>query len=747
MDASQPRHVSRQRWRRRTRLPLPDIRSLFQRVQRSIRSHLHLSLPLSTTSQIKDASGNTVTAALPSVSPESRHNLPDTSAQQPFAIGTFIMSSSRGMRHAARQLRRVDESPLEHARRRSRRVAGEAPESGPYHPPPRLSPRRRPRQEAASRPLTQPDPTLHPPPPSSTFTFTRTAPPVPWPGFGPDSPPPHASFGPIQPSHLRPTLRPNLRPAMANMVDPPAAVAPGHLQISSDPSVPVKVEEGEKGKTTCEICCEATEVPLLQPCRVCATSYCGHCIRNMFLQATQDSTSMPPRCCSILSTMVALEFLTTAEADAYRLKFEEWVSTKKTYCPVPTCSRFIPDRAVLSPPSAEPVNFWDLLKPELPAVLAKLQQEDCARYFLNSSSPGAHGVDTWKPRSNMVWLEDIAAKIPRYSDLAAFATDFHRLYSGGRSMPPQPSACASVLRRHLWKEIGKIKGRVSSKFATLPATACFSCPECHIGICPSCKQVAHSGQPCDTTAQDHEIAMLETYGYKKCPRCGHGVKRMYGCRHMQCRCGAHWCWACLRPFEECDGGCDIPGSDSEDDYYSDEELDPDILQANNIPRRARNSVQNGTAIVPTPGNVPAMATQTTNSLTGAVRSDASIERPVNLDAGGRLAWEATGAYFGGEPDEEIHDPIWSCPHVFTPAKLSEEAHKRGVPLGLECFRCFSRTYATIQKSNADPSRKSQGFGDDTRKHSAEEDVAWACAGCEMLLCGICKNDVVREQGL
>lgn len=747
MDAFQPTHVSRQRSRRRTRLPLPNIRSLFQRIQRSVRSHLHLSLRRSTTSHIRDASRTTVTAALPSVSAEPGHSPPDTSIQQPFAIGTFIMSSSRGLRHAARQLRRVDESPLEHALRRSRRVAGEAPESGPYHPPPRLSPRRRPRQEAASRPLAQSAPTLHPPPPSSTFTFTRTAPPVPWPGFGSARLHPDVSPDSIQSSHLHPPRR----PAMADIARPQAALASAHLQIPRSPSVPVKQEElpptAEKKHIVCEICCEETEARILQPCRGCDVSYCEDCIRNMFLQATQDSTSMPPRCCFIFSTMVALDFLTTAEADAYRLKFEEWVSTKKTYCPVPKCSRFIPDRAVLSPPSTEPVNFWDLLKPELPAVLAKLQKEDCARYLLNSSSPGAHSIENWKERGNMIWLEDIATKLPRYPDLAAFASDFHRLYAGGRSMPPQPSACASVLRRHLWKEIGKIKGRVSAKFATLPATACFSCPECHIGICPSCKQVAHFGKPCDNTAQDHEIAMLETYGYKKCPRCGHGVKRMYGCRHMQCRCGAHWCWGCLRSFEECDGGCDYPGSESEDGYDSDEEVDPDTLQANTAPWGARNDVQNGTATAPTPGNVPAMATQSTTSSTGGARSDASVERPVNLDAGGRVVWEATGADFGGEPAEEIHDPIWSCSHIFNPAKLSEEAHKRGVPLGSECFRCFSRTYATIKKSNDDPCRKSQDSGDDVHKHSAEEDVAWACVGCELILCGVCKNDLVREQGL
>ena len=758
MDASHPTHVSRQRSRRRTLLPLASIRSLFQRIHRSVRSHLHLPLPLPTTSHIRDASRHiaTATAALPSGSPESTLNHPDTSAQQPFAIGTFIMSSSRGMRHAARQLRRVDETPLEHALRRSRRVAGEAPESGPYRPPPRLSPRRRPHQEAAPRLLAQPEPTLPPPPPppSSAFTFTRTTPPVPWPGFGPDSPLPHTSPDPIQPSDLRPHLRPHLRPAMASIVRPQAATGSAHSQMPLGSSDPAKVEElepmAEKKKIVCEICCEETEARVLQPCRLCAASYCEDCIRNMFLQATRDSTSMPPRCHSIFSTMVALDFLTTAEADAYRLKFEEWVSTKKTYCPVPKCSRFIPDRAVLNPPSTDPINLWDLLKQDLPAVITKLQAEHCARYFMNSKSPRAHGIDNWKEPKKMVWLEDIASKLPWYSDMAEFAADFNRLHAGGRSMPPQPSACADVLRRHLWKEVGKIKGRVNSEFAPLPATACFSCPECHIGICPSCKQVAHSGQPCDTAAQDHELAMLETYGYKKCPRCGHGVKRMYGCRHMQCRCGAHWCWACLLPFEECDGGCDSPGSASEGDYYSDEDgIDPETLQANIALRRARMNVQVGTVAVPTPttastGNVPAVPTTAPG---GAARPGTSSDRLINLDAGSRSEWEASGAFFGAEPDEGVHDPIWSCAHIFNPAKLLKEAFDRGVPLGSECFRCFRRTYATVQKSDAGPSPTSQDFGKDTHKHTAEEDVAWGCDGCELLLCGFCKNEMVREQGL
>jgi hypothetical protein len=739
MDTSEPTHGSRQDRPRRRRLTLPNIRSLFERFQHSVRSHLHLPFP--TTSHIRDTPQDTITAALPSASDEQRHNLPLISARQPLAIGTFTMSSSRGLRRTTGQQRTLDESPLEHAIRRSRRVAGAAPESGPYLPPPR-----RPIRQGYFN-LSQSEPQPHPPPPSSTFTFTQSNPPVPSPGFGPARLP-TMSPDPIQPSPVHPPVH----PLMANNVHPQAAIASAHSHIPPDPSVPVKVEEKERA---CDICCEASEEPLLQPCRFCATSYCGDCIRNMFLNATHDSTLMPPKCCAMLSTITALDFLTTAEADAYRLKFEEWVSTKHTYCPIPKCSRFIPDRAVLQPPSTDPFSVWDLLKKELPAVMAKLQKEHCARYLVNASSPEARGIESWKAPRKMVWLEDISARLPRYSNMAEFATDFHRLYAGGRSMPPQPSACADVLRKRLWKEIGKIKGRASSKFAKLPASACFSCPGCHIGICASCRQVAHFGQPCDTAAQDHELAMLQTYGYKKCPRCGHGVKRMYGCRHMQCRCGAHWCWSCSRSFDQCGGECDAADSDSEDGPYSDEELDPDTPQTNNVAQRAQNGGLNVTATVPIPANAPALgnvsttANQSATSPAEAVRPDSPVERPINLDAGTHRDWEASGANFGDEPAEsdELHNPIWTCQHVMRPAYLSEEAFKRGVPLGTECFRCFTRAYATVQKPNSEPSPKIQDSGENNHKHTAEEDMAWRCIDCELLLCGICKNDVKSDQEL
>lgn len=42
---------------------------------------------------------------------------------------------------------------------------------------------------------------------------------------------------------------------------------------------------------------------------------------------------------------------------------------------------------------------------------------------------------------------------------------------------------------------------------------------------------------------------------------------MYGCSHLECLCGAHWCWGCQKPW---DGDCTCY---EDDDYYSDEDVE------------------------------------------------------------------------------------------------------------------------------------------------------------------------------
>ena len=84
------------------------------------------------------------------------------------------------------------------------------------------------------------------------------------------------------------------------------------------------------------------------------------------------------------------------------------------------------------------------------------------------------------------------------------------------------------------------------------------CPSCLSSICSSCQEEAHEGMTCaerriisDPVEQERlndELALQQ--GFKKCvPSAWSGLRRIDGCNHMSCRCGAHICWVCMGTFE------------------------------------------------------------------------------------------------------------------------------------------------------------------------------------------------------
>lgn len=200
---------------------------------------------------------------------------------------------------------------------------------------------------------------------------------------------------------------------------------------SAPPTVPYKESEVQ-----CIICC--TKLPdakhpkhgkeVIRPCRDCDSTYCGPCVKRMFTECCKDTTRMPPRCCVQIQPHHARPHLTREEFLEFKSKYEEWLTPNPFYCPVPTCSAFIPER----------------LLPE--------------------------------------------------------------------------------------KAIKKKGKRVDSGVGT-PTSETIACPTCEVDICPDCRQVAHPNGLCNISefGIDAETTkLLKSWGYKKCPKCGHGLKRMYG---------------------------------------------------------------------------------------------------------------------------------------------------------------------------------------------------------------------------
>jgi hypothetical protein len=116
-----------------------------------------------------------------------------------------------------------------------------------------------------------------------------------------------------------------------------------HLSPSASP--PAKRE-----KIVCLICNNTVRRDrFCRPCRKCQEPWCYECIRNLFASATKDCERMPARCCqNVIHHGVAKGILDEKTLATYKLRYEEFCTPKPFYCPIPTCSTFIPPRKLKS---------------------------------------------------------------------------------------------------------------------------------------------------------------------------------------------------------------------------------------------------------------------------------------------------------------------------------------------------------------------------------------------------------------
>ncbi|KAI7487480.1 hypothetical protein KC351_g2640 [Hortaea werneckii] len=291
----------------------------------------------------------------------------------------------------------------------------------------------------------------------------------------------------------------------------------------------------------------------------------------------------------------------------------------------------------------------------------------------------------------------------------------------------------------------------------------FPCPTCHVAICTKCKQIEHGMRPCDTTARDEELAMLQQFGIKQCPNCKQAIRKMFGCSHMQCRCGAHFCYHCLLSVRDCDGSCDrydeeFSGQDydattgteasqesqiqSQQQQQAEGSGDADIIVDIQVARDgiAPNlTTSHPTEAVPeseTKGD-PNYGLQSRHA--GQHDSTASEMAPVNLDAGGSVRWEDSGLDFGSEPDDNTaYHQIWSCLHDFVEYLPIEDGFNHGREDLMECNRCFQRVApATLPGTHIGGLKVTPGAVEDYI--IKVDNRAWECLMCRLVTCTRCKE--------
>lgn len=383
---------------------------------------------------------------------------------------------------------------------------------------------------------------------------------------------------------------------------------------NSDMNNPHQAKELE-----CCICGESTEGTAIHPCNMCRSPYCISCLKSMFLTACKDETLMPARCCQIIQLPVALPYLSPQEVDLYRTKFEEWSTSHRVYCPVPTCSTFIPGRLIPTTISPTPPHSREAIKNE-----------------------------RQMPNETVIFGTGIQMEI-HTPPLTPPSTDD----------TPIPQSPLTI-----------------------------SCPRCAAQICVSCKQLKHPQRPCSANDLDPELAaLLKRWKIKRCPKCRTAVKRMFGCSHIGCRCGAQWCWGCLMPIDRCLGdACSEVGEADADE--------------------------------------------------------------VDLDAEDE-EWARSGLNFGVEPTDSVTDP-WNCTgHSWQRMILGREGSIVGGTV--ECHRCWKEVQAAEPLADCIKLERGELVASQSVNATAESttsgfyallipaDAAYHCVYCTLTICSACKT--------
>ncbi|KAH6633654.1 hypothetical protein C7974DRAFT_176414 [Boeremia exigua] len=256
-------------------------------------------------------------------------------------------------------------------------------------------------------------------------------------------------------------------------------------------------------------------------------------------------------------------------------------------------------------------------------------------------------------------------------------------------------ACSAFIPERLLPHQEELRQKKADSGVGLPTSTSFQCPKCEGKICIDCRQESHPDSLCadlDLGIDAETAALLKAWGYKRCPKCGQGLKRMYGCNHMECRCGAHFCWECMKSSENCGGGCDeVENCDSESEPDEPEPL-----------HRLEDDTANEALAVNMSGSDavgPNTDTQTNEPEAATVRpSSRPAARPRNLDGGPSYYWEGQDLDFGEEPTDDIQDPTWDCHHSFEPytIPLAETISTPASALEMECVKCWCTIHPDIE---------------------------------------------------
>lgn len=329
-----------------------------------------------------------------------------------------------------------------------------------------------------------------------------------------------------------------------------------------------------------------------------------------------------------------------------------------------------------------------------------------------------------------------------------------------------------------------------------------NCPECENTTCVKCHIVVDAQAEHQCVLADETTALLIKFGYKSCPCCSAGVAKMFGCPHVRCQCGAHWCWECQRPIQIC---WQRPCEGSRDDYneYDEEESDmaseDEAESATDLAHQEANATPGDTVptVVVAELTDNAAPTHNTEAVQAAIQPvNPEAARPQgtdtpaapvveedlqNLDDEDADEWENGEFDFGDEPIDESWD-TWGCMHRLNPVitKNVWGAHREWIPntidsarlaKQIDCQRCYKTIVLvepSVEKESVEKHERKDSACDVTTtvdqqqisesaaasitsekkkrkaKKKSERPELYNCAKCGMFYCLPCNKAVIKE---
>ncbi|KAK5046631.1 hypothetical protein LTR84_007392 [Exophiala bonariae] len=318
--------------------------------------------------------------------------------------------------------------------------------------------------------------------------------------------------------------------------------------------------------------------------------------------------------------------------------------------------------------------------------------------------------------------------------------------------------------------------------------ACFTCLA---AVCTKCKNLANDTHVCGKNEEYNSI--IKKFKYKVCPKCNTGVMKMFGCAHVRCNCGAHWCWDCRRPIMACNSNpCRTAREDGARPENPDDELvldldsdsdadmgvtEPEIEVLTSV-EEARDAVTSATQEVvrqqesieeptqqATEEQIQQVEGEDTSQVQVVATSDETPTEIENLDDPDRENWEDADLFFGPEPEDEYTD-TWGCAHRF------ELLKKRNIPkfwkvgsdptvpgdFKVGCLSCFQRTTVWEDHEELEPpsgTAQQPEKSDDCQKRTPSKEIllakknstddhAFWCQMCMIIVCGLCRDAHKRQ---